>query len=86
MTSLAWSRTNDTHFVSAGHDGLVKLWDTRSHRAPLYDLKGHEDRLLACDWSHPDYIVSGGTDNSMKIFKANVRQSGEKLNDSKAME
>jgi hypothetical protein len=30
----------------------------------LYDC--HE--VLCCDWSQPNFVVSGGTDNDMKIF------------------
>lgn len=55
-------------FVSGSHDTLVKMWDVRSYRTPLYDLSGHTDRVLCCDWSQPDAVVSGGTDNDMKIF------------------
>ena len=40
-----------------------------SSKAPLYDMQGHEDKILAIDWSVPQYMLSGGADNSLKIFK-----------------
>ena len=48
VTCVDWSKTQDHLFISGGHDNLVKLWDTRSYKTPLYDLKGHEERVLCC--------------------------------------
>ncbi|CAG9102285.1 unnamed protein product [Plutella xylostella] len=70
VQSLRWSKTKDTLFLSAGYDGQVKLWETRSPRTPLYDLTGHEDKVLCCDWSNPALLVSGSSDNTLRIFKA----------------
>lgn len=41
-----------------------------SPKAPLYDLLGHEDKVHDCDWSNPKYMVSGGSDNSVRVFKS----------------
>lgn len=41
-----------------------------SCKAPLYDLIGHEDKVHDCDWSNPKYMVSGGSDNTVRVFKS----------------
>ncbi|VVC89344.1 unnamed protein product [Leptidea sinapis] len=70
VQSVCWSKTCDTLFLSAGYDGLVKLWETRSPKTPLFELTGHEDKVLCCDWSNPAYLVSGACDNTLRIYKA----------------
>lgn len=74
VTAVAWSPENEQHFVSGSHDNLVKMWDTRSYKTPLYDLKGHADKVMSCDWSTQEIIVSGGADNDMKIFNTNLEK------------
>lgn len=69
VTSVDWSKKIDHLFVSGGHDLTVKMWDARSCKTPLFDLKGHEEHVLCCDWGELPYIVSGGADNTMKIYK-----------------
>ncbi|CAG4955987.1 unnamed protein product [Colias eurytheme] len=70
VQAVRWSTTSETMFLSAGYDGQVKLWETRSPKTPLYDLTGHEDKVLCCNWSNPALLVSGSCDNTLRIFKA----------------
>eukprot|EP00095_Tigriopus_kingsejongensis_P004479 snap_masked-scaffold168_size293125-processed-gene-1.48 protein:Tk04479 transcript:snap_masked-scaffold168_size293125-processed-gene-1.48-mRNA-1 annotation:"hypothetical protein DAPPUDRAFT_323838" len=72
VTCVDWCQDREDLFISGGHDMVIKMWDRRSCVTPLYDLKGHEDRILCCDWSERKTVVSGGTDNSMKVYKSNV--------------
>ncbi|XP_018325752.1 ribosome biogenesis protein WDR12 homolog [Agrilus planipennis] len=69
VTAVAWAQHDEHLFMSGGYDESVKLWDTRSPKAPLYELSGHEGKVLCVDWSNPKHLVSGGTDNSVHIFK-----------------
>ncbi len=68
IPSVMWSRKSEYLFVSGSYDSLVKLWDMRSLKAPLYDLQGHQDRVLCVDWSIDQLILSEGADNSLKMF------------------
>lgn len=68
VTSVCWSSTREHEFVSSGQDMMVKHWDARGTKAPLYDLEGHSDKVLSCDWSSPEWIISGGADNAVKVF------------------
>lgn len=71
VVSVRWSTVNEYLFISGAYDNIVKFWDTRSPKAPLFDLLGHEDKVLCCDWSNPKLIMSGGADNTLRIFKSN---------------
>ncbi|CAG9863578.1 unnamed protein product [Phyllotreta striolata] len=69
VSSVAWSNYDTNLFISGGYDSSVKMWDVRSSKAPLYNLQGHEGQVLKVDWSNKKYMVSGGSDNSVHIFK-----------------
>lgn len=69
VSSVCWAPNLEEQFISGSYDGLMKLWDTRSPKAPLYDMSGHEDKILAVDWSLSKYMISGSADNQMKIFE-----------------
>ncbi|XP_076461260.1 ribosome biogenesis protein WDR12 homolog [Babylonia areolata] len=68
VSGVDWSPTREHLFMSGSYDGISKLWDTRSPKAPLFDMKLHEDKILAVDWSVPDLMLSGGADNQLHIF------------------
>lgn len=70
VSCVAWSPTHSHHFISGSYDQLVKLWDTRCPKGPLYDMSGHNDKVLAVDWSMPRFILSGAADNDLKIFRS----------------
>ncbi|CAB4055849.1 WDR12 [Lepeophtheirus salmonis] len=72
ITSVAWCVDRENLFVSGSHDKLVKMWDSRSYKTPLFDLSGHSERVLCVDWSNRKYILSGGADNDMKVFNSNI--------------
>lgn len=68
VSSVDWSSINTNLFVSASYDSTAKQWDIRSPSAPLYDLLGHQDKIMSINWSNEHFIVSGGADSQIKIF------------------
>jgi len=73
VSCVNWCQGNDQMFVSGSHDTLLKIWDVRACKTPLFDLRGHTDQVLAVSWAEPSIVVSGGADNDMKIFKSNMK-------------
>ncbi|XP_032683439.1 ribosome biogenesis protein WDR12 homolog [Odontomachus brunneus] len=71
---VRWSTVIEYLFISGAYDDIVKLWDTRSPKTPLFDLTGHEDKVLCCDWLNSKLIASGGADNTLRIFMSDIDQ------------
>lgn len=76
VSSVSWSPVNQYLFISGSYDTVMKLWDTRSPKAPLYNMSGHEEKILAVDWSIPSLLLSGAADNHLKVFQYNDEKHG----------
>lgn len=46
-----------------------------SPKAPLYNMAGHDDKILAVDWSVPELLISAAADNHIKIFQYHDKQA-----------
>ncbi|KAJ1367306.1 hypothetical protein KIN20_028197, partial [Parelaphostrongylus tenuis] len=65
VSCVRWSPRDEMCFVSASFDKSLKMWDIRSSKTSLFDLHGHEDRILCCAWGD-DLVASGSADSTIK--------------------
>lgn len=73
VSGVRWCPRPDSQlFATCGYEGLVKLWDLRCARAPLYDLRDHDGIVTCVDWSETGHVVSSSADCTVKVFKANL--------------
>jgi WD40 repeat protein len=73
-------KASGPHFSDVHNTGtsVIDLYATFVHfspKAPLYNMSGHEEKILCVDWSIPSLLLSGAADNHLKIFHYNDTQS-----------
>jgi len=72
VSAVKWSPVNQFHLVSGSYDNVLKMWDVRSTRTPLYDLQKHDDKILCVDWSKSNMVFSGGSDQMIHTYRVNT--------------
>lgn len=70
VEQVAWNPNDEKCFVSVSTDQTAKMWDVRSGKTPLFDIHGHEDKILCCCWSKSGVIATGSADCTVKTFDA----------------
>ncbi|UMM10975.1 hypothetical protein L5515_000491 [Caenorhabditis briggsae] len=68
VESVKWNPVDENQFVSVSTDKTAKMWDVRSSKSSLFDIHGHEDRILCAAWNE-GLIATGSADCSIKIFE-----------------
>ena len=47
VSSVKWSPNKEYQLLSGSYDTVVKLWDIRSGKTPLFDLQKHNEKVFA---------------------------------------
>lgn len=68
VESVKWNPLDSNQFVSVSTDHTAKMWDVRSSKSSLFDIHGHEDRILCVAWNE-GIIATGSADCTIKIFE-----------------
>lgn len=64
--------SNGQFLISTSDDATLKVWDLRKGQI-MYTLYGHEGPTTTASFSPlGDYIVSGGNDQNLVIWKSNL--------------
>ncbi|CAI2320155.1 unnamed protein product [Caenorhabditis sp. 36 PRJEB53466] len=68
VEAVKWNPADSNQFVSVSTDKTAKMWDIRSSKSSLFDIHGHEDRILCAAWNE-GLIATGSADCTLKIFE-----------------
>lgn len=65
IEDIQWSTTENTVFATAGCDGFVRIWDTRSKKhQPALSVKASNTDVNVISWSSKlGYLLASGDDN-----------------------
>lgn len=65
--------------VSTSDDATLKIWDLRKGQI-MYTLYGHEGPTTTAAFSPlGDFIISGGSDQNLVIWKSNLNSSASEV-------
>ena len=45
VSAIKWSPVKEHQLVSGSYDTVLKLWDVRSTKTPLFDMQKHDDKV-----------------------------------------
>jgi len=71
VSCLKWSADLENLFISGSYDSLLKMWDFRSPKVPLFDIKTSSGKVLDCLWIDSD-IYFGGEDCKLYCFSNKI--------------
>lgn len=62
------------HYLAAAcQDEIIRIWDLSKPERAIEKFEGHNDEVRAVKFLDEDSIVSGGGDNSLRIWKLRLQ-------------
>jgi ribosome biogenesis protein len=75
-SALAAHPTDERRAMSGAYDGVVRVWDMRSAKAPVASFKGESGgKILSVDWGKGMGVLGG--EDGVEVWK--IGDGGEKV-------
>lgn len=56
-------------FSSVGYDGMVKVWDLRSTKKALIEIKTDSEKNYSVTYNSSNYLLTGGDNSSVNVYQ-----------------
>ncbi|KAI0981647.1 hypothetical protein GJ496_004789 [Pomphorhynchus laevis] len=73
VRSIDFNPVRMYELASCGDDGKTKIWDTRNHKRPLFQLcrQGHWVLSVRYNPNYGNLLITGGSDSTVRLYSLN---------------
>ena len=60
------------NFASVGYDGFLKVWDFRSTKKALFEIKTDSEKNYAAVYNSAQYLLTGGDNSTVNVYQNKI--------------